>query len=123
MPDKKKTTPPAEGHFVQTSSNKFCLRGNKSKQVYGQIAHSGELTISGLFDCRGTQPVDDDGGCPVWVDEVLEKHPEIKMLALTYERGGVVYSRMSKPVEANDEVDPKRHREIVDELNTESNAF
>lgn len=123
MTDKKKTAPPTEGQFVQTSSNRFCLRGSKAKQVYSQHAHSGELTISGFFDCRGPQPVGDDGGCPVWVDEVLEKNPKIKMIVLTYERGGVVYSRMAKPVEVADEVDPKLHQEIIDELKAESNAF
>ena len=68
----------------------------EKKEVYCHFAHQGELEINGYFDFRAPQPVSDDGGVPTWIYELLEHRPDIKQIALAYERGGAVYCRMPK---------------------------
>lgn len=71
----------------------FTLRNFQGQRVHGAYAR-GPLEISGVFHLTGPQPVDDKGGCPVWVAELLEAHPNVNTIAISGDDFGIVYSRM-----------------------------
>ena len=71
----------------------FSMKGNTQRQVHGAHAH-GPLEIKGHFTASGPQPVDNDGGCPQWVADLLDQHPDIQRVALSGDKWGVVWQRM-----------------------------
>ncbi len=71
----------------------FTLRNFKGQRVHGAYSNV-SLEISGVFHLTGPQPVDDDGGCPVWAAEFLESHPNVNTIAISGDDFGIVYSRM-----------------------------
>ena len=78
----------------------FAMKGFKGKTIHGARS-TGKLEIRGCFFFQGPQPVDDDGGAPVWVADLMDNNPELNQVALSYKDRGVVYSRIpdNQPLE------------------------
>ncbi len=72
----------------------FAMKGSNAKTIHGAHAH-GPLEIRGHFTSQGPQPIGAEGGCPQWVADLLEKHPDIQQVALSGEHCGVVWSRIA----------------------------
>lgn len=72
----------------------FALKGSNTKTIHGAHAR-GPLEIRGHFTAQGPQPIGEEGGCPQWVADLLEKHPDIQKVALSGDNGGVVWSRIA----------------------------
>jgi NaMN:DMB phosphoribosyltransferase len=77
----------------------FALKGSDARQVHGSHAH-GPLEIKGRFTSSGPQPIDNDGGCPEWVADLLDQFPDIQQVALSGDKWGVVWQRMRTNDEA-----------------------
>ena len=74
-------------------SKTFLINGSDAKTVHGAYAH-GPLEIKGCFTMQGPQPVEKDGGCPQFVSDLLDQHPDIKQIALSGDACSAVFSRM-----------------------------
>jgi hypothetical protein len=73
----------------------FLMRGPKSDAQVFHGAHSrSPLEIRGQFSMTGPQPVG-DGGVPKWVADLFESMPDLKQVALSTDKRGVVWSRLS----------------------------
>ena len=79
--------------FISGGTKKFALKGSKCRRVYGAHA-TGKLNIQGHFNTLGPQPVDDDGGVPVWIANYLDNNPDVDEIALSGGNHSVVYSRI-----------------------------
>ena len=73
----------------------FALKGTKERRIYSSYSRKA-LEIKGGFHISGPQPINDEGGAPVWVAEKFDEHPDIDQIALSGEKGSVVWSRMKE---------------------------
>ena len=73
----------------------FVTKGYEGKIIHGSHA-MGSLEIKGTFHISGPQPVNNEGGAPEWVADLLEKYPEINQVALSGEKWSVVWGRMEE---------------------------
>ena len=71
---------------------KFALKGSNCRTL--PTAHSSaKLEIRGLWTIQGPQIVGGEGGAPEWVYDLFQKDPCMMKIAISYESGGVVWSR------------------------------
>lgn len=86
-------------------STTFVMKGSTAKTVHGAYAH-GPLVIKGHFTMSGPQPIDNTDGCPQWVADLLDQHPDLQRIALSGDKWGVVFTRMDtadgKSIEGRD---------------------
>lgn len=73
----------------------FALKGYKQRTIHGAHA-TGRLTFRGCFHLQAPQPVDNDGGAPEWVADMLDKNPDIEQIAISWKDKGIVWSRMKE---------------------------
>jgi hypothetical protein len=81
------------------SGTTFLMKGASGVRYHGAYSRT-TLEIRGTWRMSGPQPVGDDGGVPDLVHQVFEQFPKVQRIALSYEGGGVVFSRM-EPAEAD----------------------
>lgn len=55
-----------------------------------------KLEIRGHFHITGPQPVGVEGGAPQWAYDLMKDNPRIESIAVAYEGGGVVWSKMKE---------------------------
>jgi hypothetical protein len=72
----------------------FALKGNTKKQIHGAHAR-GPLEIKGCFHAQGPQPVDNDGGAPQWVADLMDQYPDVNQVAISSDGHSTVWSRIS----------------------------
>jgi len=71
----------------------FATKRYDGRLIHG--AHSiNSLEIRGVFNIQGPQPIC-EGGAPEWVADLMDRYPEIQDIAISSEKGGVVWSRIS----------------------------
>jgi len=76
----------------------FSLRGDKCRKV-GSSYSRAPLEIKGLFHLTGPQPVGVDGGAPTWVADLFDSNPEIKHIAISTDKDGIVWNRIPRDQE------------------------
>lgn len=74
-------------------SKTFAMKGGTGKRVHGAYSRS-PLEIKGHFTMSGPQPIDDESGCPQWVADLFDQHPDIQRVALSGDEWGAVFSRI-----------------------------
>lgn len=75
---------------------KFLLKENKmDKRIHGAYA-SGRLEFKGCFTMQGPQLVNEKGGVPEWVANLMDARPDIEQIAISGDKGSVVWSRMEE---------------------------
>lgn len=71
----------------------FAMRGNTAEQVHGAYSRA-PLQFKGMFYAQGRQPVGPEDGAPKWVAEFFRANPDVKQIAISREKSGVVYTRI-----------------------------
>ena len=80
-------------------STTFLLKGAAGTRYHGAYSRT-TLEVRGTWGMSGPQPVSEDGGVPDLVHQLFEQFPKVQRIALGYEGGGAVFSRMA---DADDE--------------------
>jgi hypothetical protein len=77
------------------ANHDFYAKGYEGRVIHSALSKDA-LEIRGCFHIAAPQPVNESGGVPKWVADLMDKHPTLEKVALSGKEGSVVWSRIKE---------------------------